>query len=360
MKVIAFYLPQYHPIPENDEWWGKGFTEWTNVKKAQPLFKGHRQPRIPLNNNYYHLLDPDVQQWQASTAKDHGIDGFCYYHYWFNGHKLLEKPFEQVLNSGKPDFPFCFAWANEPWTRAWDGGDKEVLMPQDYGGVEDWEAHFQFLLAAFKDSRYIRFCDKPVFLIYRSASIPECDEMIRYWRLRAEEEGLPGLHLVSMLTVYPRDTRPLDFDSFVEFEPMNTFRHHLPSHFRLLRSLRTRIIKVIKLLYPKASIVEDIVDYRMIWNFIVQRSPLPGVYPGAFVDWDNSARKHLRATVMKNSDVNLFAKYFGLQFQKAQKFKSPFLFINAWNEWAEGTYLEPDTVNHAKHLEAIRDISAKK
>ena len=170
-KVLAFFLPQFHLIPENDEWWGEGFTEWTNVRKARPLFKGHHQPRVPKDNRYYDLLDEKTRDWQADLARDHGVSGFCYYHYWFNGKRLLEKPVEQILTLGKPDLPFCLAWANEPWTRAWDGGDRFVLMPQTDGDQADWEAHFQYLLPAFKDPRYIRVDGKPMFLIYRTKSI---------------------------------------------------------------------------------------------------------------------------------------------------------------------------------------------
>ena len=170
-KILAFVLPQFHTIPENDEWWGEGFTEWTNVRKAQPLFPGHLQPRVPANGRYYNLLDPATMDWQAQLAKTHGLDGFCYYHYWFNGKRLLDKPLDLLLERGKPDFPFCLAWANEPWTRAWAGGDREVLMPQEYGGESDWRRHFDCLLRFFRDPRYIRVDGKPMLLLYRTNSI---------------------------------------------------------------------------------------------------------------------------------------------------------------------------------------------
>ena len=194
-KILAFVLPQFHRVPENDAWWGEGFTEWTNVKRAKPIMRGHYQPRVPAGGRYYDLTDPDVQRWQAELARAHGLDGFCYYHYWFGGKRLLERPVNLLIERGEPDFPFCLAWANEPWTRAWDGGDSEILMPQTYGLQEDWETHFLDLLRAFKDPRYIRLDGKPVFLIYRSASIPHCNEMIACWRQMALNAGLPGLHL---------------------------------------------------------------------------------------------------------------------------------------------------------------------
>ena len=167
MKIIAFYLPQFHNIPENDEWWGNGFTEWTNVKKAKPIFEGHQQPKVPLNNNYYNLLDDNVKVWQADLAKKYGVYGFCYYHYWFNGKMLLEKPMEQMLENKEVDIPFCISWANEPWTKAWVGDEKKMLIAQEYGQEEEWKEHFMYLLPFFKDERYIKKDGKPFFIFYR-------------------------------------------------------------------------------------------------------------------------------------------------------------------------------------------------
>ena len=188
-KIIAFYLPQYHAIPENDQWWGKGFTEWTNVKKAKPLFEGHDQPRIPLNHNYYNLLDDNTKIWQANLAKKYGVYGFCYYHYWFKGgKKLLEKPAEQMLSNKSIDLPFCFCWANENWTRNWDGGNREIMVEQDYGNKDDWECHFQYLLQFFKDKRYITVDGKPLFIIYKPDLIIDIYEMVKYFRQSIVEE----------------------------------------------------------------------------------------------------------------------------------------------------------------------------
>ena len=167
MKIIPFYLPQFHNIPENDEWWGNGFTEWTNIKSAKPLFEGHKQPKVPINGNYYDLLNDDVKIWQAELAKKYGIYGFCYYHYWFNGKMLLEKPMEQMLTNHNIDIPFCICWANAAWTKAWVGEEKKVLIPQTYGGRNEWEEHFFYFLPFFKDRRYIRENNKPVIIIYR-------------------------------------------------------------------------------------------------------------------------------------------------------------------------------------------------
>ena len=257
-KVIAFLLPQFHRIPENDAWWGEGFTEWTNVKKALPKFPGHRQPRVPLGNRYYDLMLPATQAWQAELARTHGISGFCYYHYWFNGKQLLEKPLAAVVKSGTPDFPFCVAWANEPWTRAWDGGDKHILMPQSYGEKHDWEAHFRYLEPMFHDPRYILFNGCPVILIYRSASIEPCAEMLLLWRRLAVESGLPGLHVVSMLTIFGRDVRAELFDAYVEFEPMYTqaiLSRHLKLYERVINGLSRLSWRLLRTSLDRKSVV---------------------------------------------------------------------------------------------------------
>ena len=220
MKIIAFYLPQFHDIPENDEWWGKGFTEWVNVKKAQPLYKGHEQPRIPMNENYYNLLDDNVKIWQANIAKEYGIYGFCYYHYWFGGKLLLEKPMEQMLKNPKVDIPFCISWANEPWTKAWVNESK-VLIPQFYGGKKEWKEHFDYLLPFFKDNRYIKEDNKPLFIIYRAEVIDCLNDMLDYWTELAQQNGFSGMkyayqNLTFDLMPNKDDSR---FDYNIEFQP---------------------------------------------------------------------------------------------------------------------------------------------
>ena len=223
IKIITFYLPQFHTIPENDNWWGEGFTEWTNVRKAQPLFPGHDQPRIPLDGEY-NLLDDNVKIRQAEQAKAHGVYGFCYYHYWFkNGRQLLEKPAEQMLLNPEVDIPFCFSWANENWSKNWDGGNREVIMEQDYGGKEDWEKHFQYLLPFFRDERYITVDGKPLFVIYKPDQIIDLYQMTIYWRKRAVEEGFPGLCLAFQFPTYYSDMYYRDdiFDFRIGFEPVH-------------------------------------------------------------------------------------------------------------------------------------------
>ena len=355
-KLLAFYLPQFHPIPENDEWWGEGFTEWTNVRKARPLFPGHYQPRTPAEARYYDLLDPDVHDWQASLARAHGVYGFCYYHYWFNGKRLLEQPVQLLLNRGKPDLPFCLAWANEPWTRAWDGGEQEVLMPQSYGNEEDWVRHFEQLLYAFRDPRYIRVDGKPMFLIYRSASIDVCAPMLELWRELAQQAGLAGLHIVGMLTGFDRDPRPEIFDAFAEFEPMYTIRHGLPYWLRKREKWIRRLTTAMWRVFGRTRRPLNSYDYASLWRAITARELLPRTYPGVFVDWDNSPRRGIeRSLIIRNFEARAFETGVRAQLRKAQHAHSEFVFVNAWNEWAEGAYLEPDADRGAFFLEALRE-----
>ena len=198
VRLIAFYLPQFHPIPENDAWWGKGFTEWTNVAKAQPLFTGHYQPHIPADLGFYDLRVPETREAQAALARQYGIEAFCYWHYWFgNGVRILQRPFEEVLASGRPEFPFCLGWANESWTGIWHGARDTMLMEQKYPGLEDHRKHFEYLLTAFSDRRYLHVEGKPLLYVYHPADIPQCEQVMDFWRTLASKAGLPGLYLVA-------------------------------------------------------------------------------------------------------------------------------------------------------------------
>lgn len=355
VKIIAFNLPQFHAIAENDEWWGKGFTEWTNVRKSKPLYRKHYQPRVPLNNNYYNLLDPSVQDRQAEMASEYGIYGFCYYHYWFHGKKLLEKPVEQLLSRGKPDFPFCLAWANEPWTRIWDGGDKHVLMPQSYGGVEQWRDHIRYLIEAFQDDRYIKIDGKPMLLIYRSNSIRDMPAMRALWDEELALAGFDGLHLVSMATAFGADPRVHVFDAYTEFEPWWTITNLKDKALR--REKRER--KLARFFRKRLNYIlhaDTSYDYKRLWQQMVNRTIAPHHYPGAFADWDNSPRRPLdKAAILRNFDPDAFRTGIAAQIEKARYAGAQYLFFNAWNEWAEGTYLEPDEERGYFFLEAIKE-----
>lgn len=343
MKIIPFYLPQFHQIKENDRWWGEGFTEWTNTKSARPLFSGHYQPREPYQDFYYDLTTPSVRKWQAKIAKAYGIYGFCYYHYWFKGKRLLETPFNEVLKMKEPDFPFCLSWANEPWTKSWDGLDKHILMPQDYGDISDWKEHFDYLLQAFQDERYIYIDDKPLFIIYRPGHIPDCEKMLNYWNALARENGLKGIYFAETLNSFPLPNIN-GFDASIQFEPFYTIAHDSSSDIN-------------KVIYD-SDMQLNVWDYDKVWMYILQRSlPKKKTFPGAFVDWDNTARrKNANSSIFVGSTPEKFTIYLSKQIHRTYSFyNSEFLFINAWNEWAEGTYLEPDKKYGFSYLEGVKN-----
>lgn len=345
-KIIAFYLPQYHAIPENDKWWGEGFTEWTNTRKARPLFKGHQQPKTPLNDNYYCLLDRETQEWQAKLAQENGVYGFCYYHYWFNGKMLLEKPMELMLENKNITLPFCISWANEPWARTWDGKDKEVLMPQSYGSEKEWKEHFEYLLKFFKDERYIKIDNKPVFLIYRTSHIPNCEEMVAYWDNLCKENGFDGIYLIETMNSFQNKSCINNSSAVVEFEPMLTIRHHLPLYKQGVRYIK-----------KKLSLL-DTLDYEFVWDRVIDKDVdySKKKFLGAFVSWDNAARKGKKGLVLTNEKEEIFKEKLSKQVDKSLRNQSEFIFINAWNEWAEGTYLEPDDIHEYKYLSIIKEV----
>ena len=364
VKLVAFYLPQFHRIKENDEWWGDGFTDWVNVKNAKPLFKGHRQPRVPSDElGYYDPTDIEILKKQSALAKAHGIQGFCFYHYWFNGKLLLEEPLENFLGSREPEMPFCLCWANEPWTRAWDGRERDVLMPQSYGGREEWTKHFNYLLPAFKDQRAIKIDGKPVFLIYRADAITNINDMLDCWQELAREAGLPGLHIVMMLTAFtgPKELSQINADAACEFYPTHAFRPKpldlLWGGFRM--GLHWRVIKRYTPLMAEKVIR---VSYDYIWKRIL-RTPkyFPIQYRGVFTGWDNSPRKQRKAVIMHEATPDRFAHWLRCQLERVKKDKTqePLVFVNAWNEWAEGAYLEPDKAFGRGFLEAVRQQVVK-
>ncbi len=354
MKIFAFYLPQYHTIPENDKWWGTGFTEWTNVKKALPLFHKHNQPRIPLNQNYYNLLDDKTLFWQSELLHKYKLDGLCFYHYWFSGRKLLEKPAENLLKNKKINLPFFFSWANEPWTRSWDGLNNNILINQNYGDQQDWINHFNYLLPFFKDERYVKHNGHPIFILYRSANFELCKDWIECWRDLAKQNDLGDIHFISSLTSFENDSRELGFDAHLYFEPMNTTTHYSS---RIRPSKYRKILKKIKSISNELHGFSGHInsfDYDSVWKVILDKKTNEKTYAGAFIDWDNTPRKQKKGAVAYNASPENFEKYFSLLYKKAQLNNTPYIFINAWNEWAEGAYLEPDTKYGYQYLESIQ------
>lgn len=363
-KVIAFYLPQYHAIPENDAAWGEGFTEWTNVKKAEKAFNWHYQPKEPLNDNYYSLLDENTQIWQSELAQKYGVFGFCYYHYWFkNGKKLLEKPAENMLENKKITMPFCFCWANENWSKNWDGGNKEVIVEQDYGDESEWEEHFLYLLPFFKDERYITYDNKPVFIIYKPELIPEVEKMAEYFRKRAVEEGFDGLEIMVQFPEYKNVQKEDKFyDRYICFEPAYTSYFSLPTRKLVIRRVFGKIKRKLQsILYKNNKFGCILVNYDDCWRTILKRDNENGnLVRGAFTGWDNTARKR-SGFLYVGSNPKKFKKYFKKLVDKVRcENGMNAVFINAWNEWGEGAYLEPDKKHGYGYLEGIANAVNKK
>lgn len=346
-RVIAFYLPQFHPIPENDEWWGKGFTEWTNVGKAKPLFKGHYQPRIPADLGYYDLRIPEVREQQVQLAHEAGIEGFCYWHYWLDSeHQLMEDVFDDVLKSGKPDFPFCLGWANHSWyAKTWnkDIPDK-LLCEQRYLGIEDYEAHFQYALKAFKDKRYITVDSRPLFYIFDPLSLP--DDFIPYWNKRCREYGFKEIFFVGRLVKEEilEELRDKGFSAVVP-ERMGDIYAHNPLWKRI-------VYRVFKLLSPRPKFCfeyEDAAKY-----FVKEMDGREDVIPQLLPQWDHSPRSATRGTILHDSTPEKFAKHVADVLRIVEKKKQKIIFLKSWNEWAEGNYMEPDLKYGKGYIQALR------
>ncbi|MDF2541072.1 MAG: lipopolysaccharide biosynthesis protein [Herbinix sp.] len=355
MKLISFYLPQYHAIPENDAWWGKGFTEWVNVKKSKPLFRGHNQPRVPLNDDYYNLLDDKVMERQMKLAKKYGVGGFCFYHYWFGGKKLLEKPVERLLQNKNADLPFCLAWANEPWTKTWHGpgGEMEVLIRQQYGDQEEWTNHFNYLLSFFQDDRYLKENNKPIFLIYRSSSMPKCREMLTLWNELAIQNGFDGMFFVDMLTVFNYRPNKGLFSATVDFEP-SKWRRGENVQNKMLREWKIKTFKKFDNLYFLNRFFCYILDYNKLNKEMLDQPHKKNEFRGVFVDYDDTARRGKNSTIVKDSNPKSFEYYLTKNIHKSKEEGNEYLFINAWNEWGEGNYLEPDKKYGYAYLHAVR------
>jgi lipopolysaccharide biosynthesis protein len=350
IRTLAFYLPQFHPIPENDEWWGKGFTEWTNVRPARPLFRGHYQPHVPGELGYYDLRHPEVREAQAQLASRYGIDAFCYHHYWFAGRRLLGQPLDDMLASGRPDMPFCLSWANEPWTRTWDGGGDNVLIDQHYG-PEDDRRHIDWLIDVFRDPRYVRVEGRPLFLVYRASVLPDPAATTRIWRERAERAGLPGLFLCRVESHFDRDDpRPLGFDASVEFQPaFGQMRLDARKRFR-----PGRVLARLNLAPSSASYIA--VAYEELLEVMMSR-PQPDFprFPCVTPQWDNTPRRPYGAFMLTGSTPERFGDWVAAARRRLDAFPpgQRLLFVNAWNEWGEGCHLEPDERWGVAYLEAF-------
>jgi len=359
VRAIAFHLPQFHPIPENDEWWGKGFTEWISVARAMPRLPGHYQPHLPADLGFYDLRLPEARAAQAELAGSYGIYGFCYYHYWFHGRQVLERPVNEILKSGEPDFPFCLCWANEPWSRRWDGSNEQVLLEQRYSPSDDL-AHIRALIPFFLDDRYIRVMDRPFFAVYRASELPDPQRTVDLWRREAERAGLKGLYLVRVESHNESgDPRNIGFDSSLEFEP----RWSALGRFQIFRRKWWHRHK----LRTGEPVFRDNVVYE--YEDLVRRAltePLPAYprIPCVCPGWDNSPRRRTGAVIFLNSTPELYERWLreivnrqaartGVHGNSGISPES-LVFINAWNEWAEGNHLEPCQKWGRAYLEATR------
>jgi hypothetical protein len=336
--AVAFYLPQFHPIPENDLWWGEGFTEWTNVGKAKPLFEGHLQPLVPKDLGYYDLRVPETREKQAELARAYGIDAFCYWHYWFAGHRLLERPFEEVVRSGQPDFPFCLGWANQTWSGIWHGAPNRILIEQTYPGLEDYKSHFEALLPAFRDPRYLRVHGRPLFVIYAPQNLPDACFFTNYWQDLAQKAGLDGLYFIAHNVRNPEE---YGCQSCVDNAPFVTMSApQIPVNS--LSGDQT----------PKVSRYEDLVRY--LKRYQLAKSEFPLVVP----NWDNTPRSGNNGFVLQGSTPELFREMMDDAVRKVSEkedFAERIVFIKAWNEWAEGNHLEPDLLNGHRYLEVVKE-----
>lgn len=343
-RVIAFYLPQFHPIPENDEWWGKGFTEWTNTAKAKPLFPGHYQPHVPADLGFYDLRVPETRIAQAEMAKAYGIEGFCYYHYWFAGKRLIERPFDEVLNSGVPDFPFCLCWANQTWTGIWHGSPDRILMEQTYPGFEDDRKHFDYLLRAFHDKRYIKVDGKPMFLVYCPKELPNPKSTTDFWREMARTSGIKDLYLVG-IEYYPWKCTE-GFDAQVAIGRVGGSENSNGTG-RMSRYLR-------KLLgFP-----QNVYLYKDIYkDLLTPAAEQEHVHPCVVPNWDNSPRSGKRGVVYHKSTPELFRSHLKAAIRQVahKRDETRLIFVKSWNEWAEGNHLEPDLRFGRRYLEVLKE-----
>lgn len=428
VKLVALYFPQFHRIPENDKWWGAGFTDWTNVRKAEAQFPGHYQPRVPKDERYYDQSQLDTIRWQVALAKSHGVHGFCHYHYWFDGKQMLEAPTNLMLENADVDFPFCLAWANEPWSRRWDGREQDVLLAQTHHPDPAlWRRHFEYLVRAWSDPRAIRVDGKPLFMIYRPHLVVQLGDMLSFWVALAKERGLPGLYFVAMKQhEYPKPELLKHFDASMHFQPFEAlaspdFRwiagreeHQMevqtateppsatpsvvlppaqpsllkiwwrktPITFRFaVHKIRWQLIHILMVLprqffsllsqsaqarvsaFRKNRTPKMVIwDYDSIWTQILKVEQDDGLttFPGAFVDWDNTPRYGQRARLFKGASPERFRYWFSqlVKITSTRPKQERIIFLNAWNEWAEGTYLEPDEKYGLAYLEIVRDILA--
>lgn len=351
-RVIAFYLPQFHPITENDSWWGRGFTEWTNVTKARPLFKGHEQPHLPADLGFYDLRLPESRIAQAEMAAAHGVEGFCYWHYWFAGRRLLERPFDEVLSSGQPDFPFCLGWANESWTGVWNNEPSRMLIEQTYPGEADDRAHFEYLLKAFNDHRYITVDGKPLLFVYKPLKLPNAKKRFDFWRELAIKAGLKGLYIVGNNLLDFDDAASLGLDgAVVTTLGVVTSKSPVVNKAKwLIWGLRKKFALGGPRTIEYKEAIKHLVPDLTKFNF--------EAYPCVYPNWDHTPRSGRKGLVLTNSTPTLFEKHLkdAVNAISSHDDEHSIIFLKSWNEWAEGNYMEPDSKWGLGYLEALKRV----
>lgn len=357
-RVIALYLPQFHPIPENNEWWGKGFTEWTNTAKAKPLFRGHVQPHLPADLGFYDLRVPETRIAQAELAREHGVEGFCYWHYWFAGKRLLERPFNEVLRSGEPDFPFCLGWANETWTGIWHGTPNRILIEQTYPGVQDYTRHFEAVREALEDPRYMKVDGKPIFMVFRPDSLPDTKAFAECWKEMASRTGLTGLYLVGYAHAnWLPEVH--GFDASIEIHALQCTESALGPHRKLVNKLVRRLTgQTSSQLQNRIRPKPRIYAYKDYVKHAYDTEPVaayrhPTVMPG----WDNTPRSGTRGVVLQGSSPELFRLHLrdALKRVTQRPAERRIIILKSWNEWAEGNYMEPDLGFGDAYLRVLRE-----
>lgn len=349
-RVIAFYLPQFHPIPENDAWWGKGFTEWTNVTRARPLFSGHVQPNFPADLGFYDLRLSETRIAQANMAASYGIEGFCYWHYWFAGRRLLERPFDEVLESKQPDFPFCLGWANESWTGIWNNDPSRMLMEQTYPGIEDDRAHFNYLLKAFSDHRYITVDGKPLLFIYKPLKLPDAKRRLERWREFAHQAGLKGLYIIGNNQLDYNLVEPLGLDAAVvtTLGVITTKNAILNKAKWAYWGFRKKLQLGGPRTIPYCEAIDHLIPNLSSFKF--------NAYPCVYPNWDTTPRSGRRGLVLTNSTPALFEKHMlsAVGSVASRDDQHRIVFLKSWNEWAEGNYMEPDTRWGHEYLKSLQ------
>lgn len=351
------YLPQYHTFPENDEWWGKGYTEWSAVKSAKPLFKGHLQPKVPMDKRYYDLVNEGVQtwKWQAEIARKYGVYGFCVYQYWFCGKMLMQRPLEILLEHPEIDINYSICWANETWTRTWYGLESEILQKQEYGDKANWRDHFEYLLQFFKDSRYIKIDNKPVLQIYRTFDIECLPEMKAAFDQWAKEEGFDGVCFIGGMTAGEAENRKDVVDAFYTFEPGYSLKHALSSAQIMSYNISVLLKSTYNKLFNK-TVLERVIKADWIYRAIKNRDYADNECPGLIGEWDNTPRRKHKGLLYKGTSPERFKKVLAVLKDKVDGRKYDFVYINAWNEWGEGAMLEPEQTLGYSYLEAISEV----